>query len=131
MGLLQKAPETVTHYAVKFTSDGYGGETPLPDPDTPPTTFQAFVIGTGYSGAGWAANIRFQDQGWADIARVRVIFDPDDPGAAGMQRWSRLHFRGKKFTVQEEPRVTRGARPRQRIGSVICELLQEEHGGTP
>jgi hypothetical protein len=131
MGLLQKAPEVVTHYRVKFTPDGYGGETPLPDPDTPPTTFRAFVVATGYSGAGWAANIRFQDQGWADIARVRIVFDPDQPGADGMQRWSRLHFRERKWTVQEEPRRIQGTRPRQRLSSAICELLDDEHGGTP
>lgn len=124
MGILQRAPETVELFRLVTQADGYGdGSIPIPDMVTTPTTFQAFVIPVGFSGAGWAADIRFQGQGWAEVARDRIFFDPNQPGAAGIQRWSRLRFRGDFYTVQEEPRLIRGTRPSQRLMSATVERL--------
>lgn len=125
MGLLQRAPEVVELFPLVYTADGYGeGETPIPDMDAIPTTFTSFIIPVGYSGAGWAADVRFQNQGWADVARDRIIFDPDQAGAAGIVRWSRLRFRGELWTVQEDPRLLRGARKSQRLMTATVEKFE-------
>lgn len=117
--ILDKAPETVRAYHTNLVDDGYG--TLVPEVALTFVDFKAFIIPVGFSGAGWAINSKLQAQGWADVARDRVIWKPS-PTLAFINRWTRFEYRGQRFTVQEEPGLLVGTRPSQTVIMVVTEL---------
>jgi hypothetical protein len=81
--------------------------TRLPDgtydpPEGAPITAKAFVVPMGYAGAGWAANLRFSDQGYANVSRVNFIVK-FRPGLVA--KWGRVRALGQEWTVNETPRL--------------------------
>ncbi|WP_026415393.1 hypothetical protein [Actinomadura oligospora] len=126
MAILDRANEEVLAYPIRYEGDGYGGKTPthLGEDGKPltPVRFRAYVLPVGYSGAGWAVDIRTEAQGWADVQRVRVICKPVD-GAPPTGKWGRIEFRNQAWTVQEEPKLFRGSRTSQSYVSLLVELL--------
>lgn len=128
MAILDKAPEEVKAYPVRFVDDGYGGTKPTHLDDEgnplPPVVFKAFVLPVGFAGAGWAVDARISAQGWADVSRIRLIFKPVN-GSVPTRKWGRLEVRDQLWTVQEDPRHFIGTRPSQTYVSVTAELLGE------
>jgi hypothetical protein len=117
--IIDKANTDVTAYPVELVDDGYGGQEPSVDVNNP-ITFKAFAFSVGFSGAGWAINSKLTAQGWADVDRVRLIFRPV-PGFT-LKRWARVEFDGREWTVQEEPRFTKGFRRQQDYFTATIEL---------
>lgn len=119
--ILDKANEDVIAYPVIYEDDGYGGKTPKADLENP-VTFRAFCIPVGFSGAGWAINSKLQAQGFAEVARVRVITKPVN-GVAPSARWAHLDFQGRRWTIQEDPRLIKGLRRQQDVVVMTVELM--------
>lgn len=109
----------VQAYPVVLIDDGYGGKKPGKGD---PVEFYAFVIPVGFSGAGWAIDARLKAQGWADVYRVRLITKPM-AGLAPAQRWSRLVFDDRDWSVVDEPRVVRGLRSSRDYVTITVELM--------
>ena len=120
MAILDKAPELVRAYASTMVDDGYGTLTPTPDYDDF-TEFKGFVLPVGFSGAGWAINSKLAAQGFADIARDRILCKPD-PSLEFIDRWTQLDVRGIRWTVQEQPRLLVGSRPTQTLLMITIEM---------
>lgn len=106
--ILDKAPETIRVYITAWAENGYGGGE-SPTPGTAFVEFKAFVMPTGFAGAGWAANQRFASQGWADTARVTVVIKWK-PELDKLGEWSRVEARDQHWTVVEQPRLWRTRR---------------------
>ena len=110
--ILDKANERVLIWPVVMLDDGYRGKRPgmarrLPDgsydpPEGAPVEARAFILPTGFAGAGWAANMRYEDQGWAHVARATFIVK-HQPGL--MSRWARIEAQGFQWTVVDTPRL--------------------------
>jgi hypothetical protein len=113
--ILNRANEDVTYYPVVAIDDGYGGTQPGKGA---PKTFKAFAQPVGFSGAGWAINSKIEGQGWADVARYRLVFKPIDD----IHKWSIVEFQGREWTIVEDPRFTRGFRPNQNFMTATVEL---------
>lgn len=110
--ILDKAQEDVTIWPVVPVDDGYRGTKPgmavevspgvWEPPEGAPIQRKAVILPTGFAGAGWAANQRYEDQGWAPISRATFYFKWDE--SLHLERWTRLEARGFEWTVTEAPR---------------------------
>ena len=110
--ILDKANEEVLVWPVVLVDDGYRGKRPgkakevsegvWEPPEGAPSVFKAFIIPTGFAGAGWAANVRYEDQGWATIGRATFYFKAV-PNLK-LERWTRLEARGLEWTITEHPK---------------------------
>ncbi|MER7208541.1 hypothetical protein ABT340_15830 [Streptosporangium sp. NPDC000239] len=107
--ILDKAPETIKVFKTEWVPDGYGGTT-SPVPSTSFFEVKGFVLPTGFAGAGWAANMRFASQGWADTARVTLVIKWT-PKLVELDQWSQVEVQDQIWTVVQAPRrwVTRRA----------------------
>lgn len=119
MSILDKAPETIRAYHSTLVDDEYG--TPTPEQALTFVEFKGFVLPVGFSGAGWAINSKLQAQGWADVARDRILAFPT-PALAFIDRWTIIEARGIIWTVQEQPRLLIGTRPTQKLLSITIEM---------
>jgi hypothetical protein len=109
--ILDKAHEDLRIWPVVLMDDGYRGQRPgkaiqLPDgtydpPEGAPISLKGFVMPTGFAGAGWAANQRYGDQGWATVARATFVVKYR-PGL--LMRWARIEAQGFEWTVVDSPR---------------------------
>ncbi|MEO3860127.1 hypothetical protein [Acrocarpospora sp. B8E8] len=117
--ILDRAPETVKIFRTNWVNDGYGGGQ-SPVPGNVIRTVKAFVIPTGYAGAGWAANMRFASQGFADTARVTIIIKWLPQLAAELDQWTEVEAQGQIWTVAQAPR--RWLTRRVSYVTVLCEL---------
>lgn len=117
--ILDKAPETIRVFTMDWVADGYGGGE-APEVTSGFTDARAFIVPTGFAGAGWAINSRAASQGWVDTARLTVILKWK-PELDKLGEWSRVEARGQYWTVVEQPRlwVTR----RVRYVTALLELL--------
>jgi hypothetical protein len=113
--ILDKANETVTAYERVEVDDGYGGTKPAKGN---PFTFKAFAFPVGFAGAGWAINSKIEGQGWADVARYRLVFKP----VPNVHKWSHVVFQNREWSIVEDPRFSRGFRTAQDHMSVTVEL---------
>ncbi|GAA4186916.1 hypothetical protein GCM10022252_19620 [Streptosporangium oxazolinicum] len=117
--ILDKANEDIKVFHTEWVPDGYGGgKSPVATADF--TEFKAFVLPTGFAGAGWAANQRFASQGWADTARITLVIKWR-PELAELDQWSRVEAQGLLWTVVQQPR--RWSNRRVSYITVLCELL--------
>lgn len=131
MAILDKANEDVLVWPVVYVDDGYRGKRPgkatevsegvWEPPEGAPSWFKAFIIPTGFAGAGWAADQRFEDQGWAPIGRCYFYFKgvPE----LRLERWTRLEARGFEWTVVDHPRFLTWKRTR--FYSALAEMRGE------
>ncbi|WP_143120860.1 hypothetical protein [Streptosporangium canum] len=104
-------------------SDGYGGgKSPVSSSSF--ISANAFLLPTGFAGAGWAANMRLASQGWADTARVTVVIKWS-PKLAELGQWSQIEAQGRIWTVVQDPKRWRTRRTD--YITALCELK----GGTP
>lgn len=110
--ILDKANEPIRIWPVVLLDDGYRGKRPgmarqLPDgsydpPEGAPIDTMAFIMPSGFAGAGWAANMRYEDQGWANVARS-TFYVKHQPGL--LSRWARIEAQGFEWTVTDTPRL--------------------------
>lgn len=110
--ILDKAEEDVRIWPVVLVDDGYRGKQPgkavevsegvWEPPEGAPLDRKAVILPSGFSGAGWAANQRYEDQGWAPVERANFYIKWDED--ISLDRWSRLEARGKEWSVTEAPR---------------------------
>ncbi|MEU7830388.1 hypothetical protein [Nonomuraea sp. NPDC049129] len=108
--LLDRAPEVVKIFDTKWVDDGYGaGQSPVAAETA--KEYKAFILPTGFAGAGWAINMRFAGQGWADAARITVIIKWT-PALDEVRQWTRLEAQGQTWTVVQAPRQWRTRRIR-------------------
>lgn len=116
--ILDKANEVIKVFATEWVDDGYGGgKSPVPTAEF--TEYRAFILPTGFAGAGWAANMRFASQGWADTARVSMVLKWK-PELAALDQWTRIEAQGIFWTVVQQPR--RWTARRVDYITVLCEL---------
>lgn len=116
--LLDRAPETVKIYDVEWRPDGYGGGR-APEPGDTYTTHKAFIMPTGFAGAGWAVNIRFGSQGWADTARITLVMKWT-PELDRVRQWYQVEAQGRIWTVVQAPRLWTTSR--MKVVTMLCEL---------
>ncbi|WP_043617363.1 hypothetical protein [Nonomuraea candida] len=116
--ILDKAPETIRVYETIWVDDGYGGGR-YATAGSKYVEVQAFVLPTGFAGAGWAANTRAAQQGWADTARVTVVVKMTK-ALKDFGEWSRVEAQGQMWTVVDHPRRWRTRRVD--FVSALCEL---------
>lgn len=110
--ILDKAEEDVRIWPVVQVDDGYRGKKPgkavevsegvWEPPEGAPQDRKAVILPSGFSGAGWAANQRYEDQGWAPIEVCTFYIKWDEE--LSLERWTRLEARGKEWTVVDAPR---------------------------
>jgi hypothetical protein len=98
---LDKANETLKIFDTEWVDDGYGGLNPVPK-DTF-REYMAFLLPTGFAGAGWAVNIRYSGQGWADTARVTAILKWREE-LADVKQWTQFEAQGQIWTLVQAPR---------------------------
>lgn len=99
--ILDKANETIRIFDTVLVDDGYGGDTPRPAETF--KEYKAFLLPTGFAGAGWAVNIRYSGQGWADTARVTAILKWKDE-LVHVKQWTQIEAQGQIWTVVAAPR---------------------------
>ncbi|MGN9782760.1 hypothetical protein ACTMTF_15110 [Nonomuraea sp. ZG12] len=100
--ILDKANEIVKIFDTEWVPDGYGGGlSPVKSENF--TEYKAFLLPTGFAGAGWAVNIRYSGQGWADTARLTVIMKWK-PSLLSMGQWTQVEAQGQIWTVVQAPR---------------------------
>lgn len=100
--ILDKANETIKIFDTVLVDEGYGGGL-APMPAATFKEYKAFLLPTGFAGAGWAVNIRFSGQGWADTARVTAILKWR-PEFAHVKQWTQIEAQGQIWTVVQAPR---------------------------
>lgn len=113
MSLVDRAAEEVVIWPVVLLDDGYGGKKPgrarevspgVYDPqEGAPVTVKAIPVPSSFSGAGWALNQRYQEQGYAEVARM-VLYLKHDPELR-FDRWTRVEIRGRDWTVVDTPEL--------------------------
>ncbi|TDB90913.1 hypothetical protein E1264_03550 [Actinomadura sp. KC216] len=113
MALLDRATEDIVIWPLVLLDDGYRGQKPgkaarLPNgayepPEGAPVTVKGIPIPASFSGAGWALNQRYQEQGFAEVARMflYVKYDP----SLRFDRWTRVEVRGREWTVVDQPEL--------------------------
>lgn len=118
MSILNRADEDVVIWPVVMLDDGYRGLKPgkatmLPDgsydpPEGAPVTVKAIPTPSSFSGAGWALNQRYMEQGYAEVARtfLYVKYDPN----LKLDRWARVELYNLDWTVVDHPELWRWRR---------------------
>jgi hypothetical protein len=109
--ILDQATEDIVIWPVVLLDDGYRGKRPgkatqLTDgsyspPEGAPITVKGVPIPASFAGAGWALNQRYQEQGFAEVARIflYVKYDP----AIKFDRWTRVELYDQEWTVVDTP----------------------------
>jgi hypothetical protein len=100
--ILDKANEVIKIYDIQWTPDGYGGGQ-NPAPASTYKSYKAFLLPTGFAGAGWAVNIRYSGQGYADAARVTAILKWK-PELITVKQWTQIEAQGQVWSVVQAPR---------------------------
>jgi hypothetical protein len=118
--ILDKANETIRIFDTLWVDDGYGGRNPVPASTF--KAFKAFVLPTSFAGAGWAVNIRYAAQGWADTARITAILKWR-PELAHVKQWTQVEAQGQIWTVVQAPK--RFTTRRLSFVSILLELKGE------
>ena len=131
--ILDKANEPVKIWPVVLLDDGYRGKRPgrarqLPDgsydpPEGAPIDTKAFIMPTGFAGAGWASSLKFEDQGWATVLRSN-FFVKYQPGL--LARWARIEAQGYEWTLVDAPRLVSGRRVK--YYQALAEVLGDVDG---
>lgn len=121
MSAMDKANEIVKIFDTVYVDDGYG--TPTPTPAETYKTYRAYIIPTGFAGAGWAVNIRFAGQGWADTARVTAYIGWK-PELENVRQFAQFEVRGQRWTLVQAPR--RYITPRISFATYLLELRGDE-----
>ncbi|GII83290.1 hypothetical protein Ssi03_12800 [Sphaerisporangium siamense] len=116
--ILDRAPENIKIFKTEWVEDGYGGGR-NPVPSSSFLSVKAFILPTGFAGAGWAANMRFASQGWADTARVSIVIKWSKE-LVELDQWSQVEAQGQIWTVVQAPR--RWSTRRVNYVTVLCEL---------
>lgn len=116
--ILDRAPEAIKIFKTEWVPDGYGGGA-SPVPSSSFIEVKAFILPTGFAGAGWAANMRFASQGWADSARVTLVIKWK-PQLIELDQWSQVEAQDQIWTVVQAPR--RWSTRRVKYVSVLVEL---------
>lgn len=121
--ILDRAPERIKIFDIEWTDDGYGGGQ-SPRPSSTFIEVPAFILPTGFAGAGWAQNMRFEGLGWADNGRITIVVKATPEIERRMRVWAQIEAQGKRWTLVQAPRlwVTR----RIRFMTALCELKGEE-----
>ncbi|GAA3537200.1 hypothetical protein GCM10022419_016300 [Nonomuraea rosea] len=116
--ILDKANETIRIFEAQWVDDGYGGgQSPVAGSKF--IEVKAFVLPTGFAGAGWAVNSRAAQQGWADTARITIVVKLTKT-LKDFGEWSRIEAQGQLWTVVDHPRRWRTRRVD--FVTVLCEL---------
>lgn len=120
--ILDKAPNEIRIFDTEWVDDGYGGGR---DPRPAPTfiTVRAFVMPTGFAGAGWAQNMRFEGQGWADTGRITIVVKALPEVERRLRVWAQVEAQGRRWTVVQAPRLWETRR--MRFFTALCELKDE------
>ncbi|MFI6319747.1 hypothetical protein ACIBG8_19590 [Nonomuraea sp. NPDC050556] len=101
--ILDRAPTPVKVFKVDWVEDGYGGRSPKPSTEF--VTINAFVLPTGFSGAGWAAAMRYASEGWADTARSTIVANwTPEIASLDLGRWTRVEINGQDWTLVQTPK---------------------------
>ncbi|MEU4726544.1 hypothetical protein AB0G06_43695 [Nonomuraea dietziae] len=117
--ILDRAPEPIKIFDIEWVDDGYGGGQSPVASSTRTIDVTGFILPTGFAGSGWALNMRYASQGWADTARVTMVIKWQ-PWFERVRQWTQMEAQGQMWTVVQAPRRWRTRRVD--YITLLCEL---------